>query len=171
MPYRHYIPHYNGKIMEEEKTTPKAMRRSQLHDCTNADVQSEYPLKKCLGKRNFLGKVFWRVIGFRKGNYVYIGKQLYLRMLRMQHHCTDSTTLPCAPNSWLSKWGKGSKVWFWILLGVQFPKKCIEFFHWFHLKQGQGSKVNFSRSETWVTTSQAPCFFNTGFYSPGQWKG
>ena len=36
VPYRHYIPHYNGKIMEEEKTTSKAMRRSQLHDCTNA---------------------------------------------------------------------------------------------------------------------------------------
>ena len=34
--------------MEEEKTTPKAMRRSQLHDCTNADVQSEYSLKNVL---------------------------------------------------------------------------------------------------------------------------
>ena len=127
MPYRHYIPHYNGKIMEEEKTTPKAMRRSQLHDCTNADVQSEYPLKKCLGKRNFLGKVFWRVIGFRKGNYVYIGKQLYLRMLRMQHHCTDSTTLPCAPNSWLSNEEKAPKFESESYSGFNFQRSALNF--------------------------------------------
>ena len=120
MPYRHYIPHYNGKIMEEEKTTSKAMRRSQLHDCTNADVQSEYSLKKCLGKISFL----WRVIGFRKGNYVYIGKQLYLRM---HHHCTDSTTLPCAPNSWLSNEEKAPKFDSESYPGFNFQRSALNF--------------------------------------------
>ena len=126
MPYRHYIPHYNGKIMEE-KTTPKAMRRSQLHDCTNADVQSEYSLKKCLGKKIFLGKVFWRVIGFRKGNYVYIGKQLYLRMLQMHHHCTDSTTFPCAPKSWLSNEEKAPKFDSESYSGLNFQRSALNF--------------------------------------------
>ena len=128
MPYRHYIPHYNGKIMEEEKTTSKAMRRSQLHDCTNADVQSEYSLKKM--SWNFfllLGKVFWRVIGFRKGNYVYIGKQLYLRMLWMHHHCTDSTTFPCAPNSWLSNEEKAPKFDSESYSGFNFQRSALNF--------------------------------------------